>query len=779
MAIFLSGLSPCEASGLPGLILRGRTDGADASFVFGPVGTVAWLHAHRHVVRWVHPELYAVEWGRCGCARLDGGCCHAARAPKGHTVDFCYADGNISVYALGWSRPLSGDGGHTQSSATSTARQDHKSGHHGCHGTESEAVIPPPSLPDTPAITADPLRRTSHVSCGEFDRCVDAPSAGQSGTAAGAPSTEQTSKRPRTDPVRSSNSLFTKTPIVAPTTATVDAEGAGASREDGDASASVAPVDTPAGCLAHLCVATDGSSVLIVTCRNVADFQRLRCHPALPHCSADGASGDRPSLVVVHFVPLALLRSAEYTRWKTSMGLATHVDGVAGEGCDAFCGSGGHDHRMDEERVTGVSDESVTRLDTAVPLVIGTIDESASRRPNTPLPEDKGVQGAATAPSLGDIRQVLHLEAACAQALNHAACASVYPRPTALLSSSQSKAPEMVPAADPRSPSLSAWEKPFDSANSVHPLAVFDFHGKKLSQGLDYEGFFAAFAQRGVDDLTALAKDGFPPWVTCGTKGRGWGEHVGSGTNGAQHDTAEYRERFYAPARPTRGFDEMRTDNHDAAAKLRAELMMGWSDEDEDKDADAHHAGETTTPAIATTDYSSTRCGDDHIHTPGNGCVSANEDAAARLRQEIGLAVSAGDSQSDRSSGTDSLLVPLHGAGLVMPREHSDAVQADLRERTRGVDGGMGVGADYGKSASTDCDVGRDDAPTVMFLGTGCAEPSKQRASSAIIVSVPYHGTLMLDAGEGTVARLVSTMGLEEAMTCVATMRCVWISPIS
>lgn len=51
------------------------------------------------------------------------------------------------------------------------------------------------------------------------------------------------------------------------------------------------------------------------------------------------------------------------------------------------------------------------------------------------------------------------------------------------------------------------------------------------------------------------------------------------------------------------------------------------------------------------------------------------------------------------------------------------------------------------------------DAAQVLFLGTGCAEPSKHRGGAAVHVRLRDGRGLMLDAGEGALGQLARHFG--------------------
>ncbi|GIL54053.1 hypothetical protein Vafri_9612 [Volvox africanus] len=67
---------------------------------------------------------------------------------------------------------------------------------------------------------------------------------------------------------------------------------------------------------------------------------------------------------------------------------------------------------------------------------------------------------------------------------------------------------------------------------------------------------------------------------------------------------------------------------------------------------------------------------------------------------------------------------------------------------------------------------------SVLFLGTGCAEPSKYRGASAVLVMGlgPTRGSLLIDAGEGTYGSMVRWLGPRGAMEKVASLELIWIS---
>jgi len=68
--------------------------------------------------------------------------------------------------------------------------------------------------------------------------------------------------------------------------------------------------------------------------------------------------------------------------------------------------------------------------------------------------------------------------------------------------------------------------------------------------------------------------------------------------------------------------------------------------------------------------------------------------------------------------------------------------------------------------------------PTIVFLGTGAAMPSKYRNVSAILVDIPQFGSLLLDVGEGTFGQLVRLFGFNNTNTLLMNLKCVFISHI-
>ena len=68
------------------------------------------------------------------------------------------------------------------------------------------------------------------------------------------------------------------------------------------------------------------------------------------------------------------------------------------------------------------------------------------------------------------------------------------------------------------------------------------------------------------------------------------------------------------------------------------------------------------------------------------------------------------------------------------------------------------------------------DGTEVVFLGTGCAEPSKHRASSGILLRLPNGTSALLDAGEGTAGQMRKFFGPAAFQKEVDALAFVWIS---
>eukprot|EP00210_Caulerpa_lentillifera_P003294 g3145.t1 len=69
------------------------------------------------------------------------------------------------------------------------------------------------------------------------------------------------------------------------------------------------------------------------------------------------------------------------------------------------------------------------------------------------------------------------------------------------------------------------------------------------------------------------------------------------------------------------------------------------------------------------------------------------------------------------------------------------------------------------------------DPSYMLFLGTGCAEPSSWRGASGILLVISFTQQLMLlDCGEGTFGQIIRYYGCLEAKNMVNRLSCIWIS---
>jgi hypothetical protein len=64
----------------------------------------------------------------------------------------------------------------------------------------------------------------------------------------------------------------------------------------------------------------------------------------------------------------------------------------------------------------------------------------------------------------------------------------------------------------------------------------------------------------------------------------------------------------------------------------------------------------------------------------------------------------------------------------------------------------------------------------LVFLGTGCATPSKYRNVSSVYLSVGSGRGMLIDAGEGCYGQLVRRLGPSGAVAALVGLRCVWVS---
>ncbi|KXZ48095.1 hypothetical protein GPECTOR_30g190 [Gonium pectorale] len=89
----------------------------------------------------------------------------------------------------------------------------------------------------------------------------------------------------------------------------------------------------------------------------------------------------------------------------------------------------------------------------------------------------------------------------------------------------------------------------------------------------------------------------------------------------------------------------------------------------------------------------------------------------------------------------------------------------------------LGVAAQvHGAGADLPFRLPRD--ASVLFLGTGCAEPSKYRGGSGVLLRGlgPTRGSLLIDAGEGAMGALVRWLGHKGAIAEVSSLSLVWLS---
>ena len=64
----------------------------------------------------------------------------------------------------------------------------------------------------------------------------------------------------------------------------------------------------------------------------------------------------------------------------------------------------------------------------------------------------------------------------------------------------------------------------------------------------------------------------------------------------------------------------------------------------------------------------------------------------------------------------------------------------------------------------------------IVFLGTGCAEPSKHRGSAGVLLRVPGFGCALLDCGEGCTGAMRRFLGPAAASAALTALRCVLVS---
>ena len=120
----------------------------------------------------------------------------------------------------------------------------------------------------------------------------------------------------------------------------------------------------------------------------------------------------------------------------------------------------------------------------------------------------------------------------------------------------------------------------------------------------------------------------------------------------------------------------------------------------------------------------------------------------------------------------------------------AEALRASLTGKTGGNGPALTVGSPHGgplaaESGGTEQDAGAHE-PEVVFLGTGCAEPSKYRSGSGIIFrcgggflgpsSITPAANVLVEAGEGVVGQMVRQFGEVGARREIGALACVWVS---
>ncbi|XP_023943248.2 ribonuclease Z, mitochondrial isoform X2 [Bicyclus anynana] len=102
----------------------------------------------------------------------------------------------------------------------------------------------------------------------------------------------------------------------------------------------------------------------------------------------------------------------------------------------------------------------------------------------------------------------------------------------------------------------------------------------------------------------------------------------------------------------------------------------------------------------------------------------------------------------------------------------------DYIQETMGADGfvaslekfrSLADSARYAKSNS-------EEYPRVVFLGTGSCIPSKTRNTSAIVIHVDEHRSILLDCGEGTFGQLVRFYGTKQVNHFLRKLKAIYIS---
>lgn len=130
------------------------------------------------------------------------------------------------------------------------------------------------------------------------------------------------------------------------------------------------------------------------------------------------------------------------------------------------------------------------------------------------------------------------------------------------------------------------------------------------------------------------------------------------------------------------------------------------------------------------------------------------------------------------NAGADCASVPARLSATAMAAAlNSDVPQlAELVQELRDGWKGRESGVDVPPAVRWMC-ANRAAAPTLMFLGTGAAIPSKYRNVSCILLRTPGGGAL-LDCGEGSLGQMERRLGLDGAEEALNTLRVAWISHI-
>ena len=101
------------------------------------------------------------------------------------------------------------------------------------------------------------------------------------------------------------------------------------------------------------------------------------------------------------------------------------------------------------------------------------------------------------------------------------------------------------------------------------------------------------------------------------------------------------------------------------------------------------------------------------------------------------------------------------------------SVAAQLRESI--AKGGAARDVEISEAPKAKRQRGMNGTVRVLFLGTGCAEPSKYRGGTGILVEFPS-GAILLDAGESVWGQMVRYFGKRRALQKLSSISCVWVS---